>query len=53
MMLIKNIALVLAGILLIYLIGRIFTKGVIDQVEKHFKSHYKQFQKTKKNGTES
>lgn len=53
MITLKIIVLVLIGLILIYLIARIFTKGIIDQVEMHFKSQYKQFQNSKKNGTES
>jgi membrane protein DedA with SNARE-associated domain len=52
MIIIKQIVIVLLGLALFYLIGRIFTRGAIDEIEKHFKSHYKHLQKTKKDGTE-
>ena len=53
MMTIKYIIYLVIALTAIYVIGRLFTRGVIDEIEKHLKSHYKQFINTKKNGTEN
>ena len=52
MSVLQYIGLILLSLIAVYTIARLFAKGIIDEIEYHFKSHYKQLQKTKKDGKE-
>jgi hypothetical protein len=50
----KETIYILGGLLAVYIIGRLFAKGVIHEIEKYFQRNFNSYtKKEKENGTKT